>query len=272
MPSRRASILAMSHDGCREESRRRIQLLGGRCQSRQGRGFVEHLGHGRYVTLQLSARRSDVADVGLAAGPLLHVPGVHQQHRQAALEDVEHRLPVDASRFHGRVGDTLTRQPVGQVLQGGGVGGERPRLHAVRRYQTRTARVAPPDQAPWRCREKVAGRASVGCRPLTRHRPACRSRCRTLARRPARAERNGYLAPAPLAPVIFACHRSGFGSPGRRVAGPSGCGRFPRSDSSGSGTRPIPSPRWRGRCKGSWAKTCQGGQFTPAPRCRVSRG
>ena len=48
-----------------------------------------------------------VLDVGLAAGDLLDVLGVDQHHLEAALQQVEDRLPVDAGRFHGDVADAL---------------------------------------------------------------------------------------------------------------------------------------------------------------------
>jgi hypothetical protein len=54
-----------------------------------------------------------VLDVGLAAGDLLDVRRVDQPDREAVLEDVEDRLPVDPGRLHGHVGDRLGRQPVG---------------------------------------------------------------------------------------------------------------------------------------------------------------
>ena len=46
-----------------------------------------------------------VLDVGLAAGHVLDVLGVDQQQLEAALQQVEDRLPVDAGRLHRDVGD-----------------------------------------------------------------------------------------------------------------------------------------------------------------------
>jgi hypothetical protein len=65
-----------------------------------------------------------VGHVGLAAGPLFDVLGVDEQGFDPAFEEAEHRLPGDAGGLHRRVGNPLGGQPVGQVGQALGVGGE----------------------------------------------------------------------------------------------------------------------------------------------------
>src|SRR5262249_12603350 len=52
------------------------------------------------------------------------VLGVDQDDPDAALQDVEDRLPVDARGFHGHVGDAVTGQPVRQGQQVPGHGRE----------------------------------------------------------------------------------------------------------------------------------------------------
>jgi hypothetical protein len=57
-----------------------------------------------------------VADVGLAAGHVLHMRGVRQHQLELAVrQDVPHRLPVDAGRLHGHMGAVVGRQPIAQA-------------------------------------------------------------------------------------------------------------------------------------------------------------
>ena len=65
-----------------------------------------------------------VLDVGLAAGDLLELVGVDQHDLEAALQEVEDRLPVDAGGLHGDVADAFGVEPVGQGEQFGGHGAE----------------------------------------------------------------------------------------------------------------------------------------------------
>src|SRR5207244_8253165 len=44
---------------------------------------------------------------------LLQVPRIHQQHREAALQDVVNRFPKHAGRFHRHLRDALRGHPIG---------------------------------------------------------------------------------------------------------------------------------------------------------------
>src|SRR6266498_3930593 len=65
--------------------------------------------------LQQLAQPRRVADVGLAAGQDLHVPGVDQQQLEPALlQHIPDRLPVLPGRLHHHLGDPLVAEPVAQ--------------------------------------------------------------------------------------------------------------------------------------------------------------
>src|SRR6266540_1032327 len=70
----------------------------------------------RWATvLQQLAQPRRVADVGLAAGQDLHVPGVDQQQLEPALlQHIPDRLPVLPGRLHHHLGDPLVAEPVAQ--------------------------------------------------------------------------------------------------------------------------------------------------------------
>ena len=55
-----------------------------------------------------------VGDVGLSAGDLLDVAGVHEQQLEVVLEHRPHRLPEDAGGLHRDLGDPVGGQPVAQ--------------------------------------------------------------------------------------------------------------------------------------------------------------
>ena len=66
-----------------------------------------------------------VLHVGLAGGHVLDVAGVGQDHLEPPrLQNLEERNPVHPGGFHGHGPDAAGHQPVGQQVQGGGVGGE----------------------------------------------------------------------------------------------------------------------------------------------------
>jgi hypothetical protein len=66
-----------------------------------------------------------VGHVGLAAGHVLHVPGVDEADLEAAgLENLEHWNPVDASRLHHDGLDPAGGEPLGQGMQILGEGAE----------------------------------------------------------------------------------------------------------------------------------------------------
>ena len=57
-----------------------------------------------------------IVDVGLAARHVLHMRGVCQHQRELAIiQDVPHRLPVDAGRLHRHMRATVCRQPLRQA-------------------------------------------------------------------------------------------------------------------------------------------------------------
>ena len=57
-----------------------------------------------------------IVDVGLAARHILHVRSVCQhQLKFAIIQDVPHRLPIDAGRLHGHMRATVDRQPLRQA-------------------------------------------------------------------------------------------------------------------------------------------------------------
>ena len=59
-----------------------------------------------------------VRDIAFAAGHVLDVPRVHEEHLESAgLQDLEHRDPIDAGRFHGDGLDAATDQPLRQPVQ-----------------------------------------------------------------------------------------------------------------------------------------------------------
>ena len=52
-----------------------------------------------------------IRHIALAAGDILHVPRIHEEHLEAArLEDLEDRDPVHARGFHGDTGDPTARR------------------------------------------------------------------------------------------------------------------------------------------------------------------
>ena len=68
-----------------------------------------------------------VTDVGLAAGNVFGVPGIDQRHREPALfQDLVDRNPIDPGGFHDDRLDPALFEPVGQPMQIGGEGIERP--------------------------------------------------------------------------------------------------------------------------------------------------
>ena len=67
-----------------------------------------------------------VGDIALAAGDVLDVARVDEDHLEAArLEDLEDRDPVDAGGFHRHVGDATRGQPVRQPMEIAGEGRKR---------------------------------------------------------------------------------------------------------------------------------------------------
>ena len=78
-----------------------------------------------------------VADVGLAPGHRLDVPGVDQQQLELVLQQVPDRLPVDAGALHRHVGHPVRRQPVRQRQDVGGHRPEGPDLLAGRPRRAR---------------------------------------------------------------------------------------------------------------------------------------
>ena len=75
----------------------------------------------------LKQRRDPLAvfHLGLAPGDLLDVLGVDDADREPRLQEVIHRLPGYARRFHGDPGHPAGGQPVGELQQirGPGPGG-----------------------------------------------------------------------------------------------------------------------------------------------------
>jgi hypothetical protein len=79
--------------------------------------------------LQQLRQPGRVADIGLAAGEDLDLPGVDQQQLEAPLlKDPPDGLPVLAGGLHHHLGDPLGGQPPSQRLQPRGEGLERPHL------------------------------------------------------------------------------------------------------------------------------------------------
>ena len=57
-----------------------------------------------------------IVDVGLAARHVLHMRGVRQHQRELAIiQNMPHRLPVDAGRFHRHMRAFVCRQPFRQA-------------------------------------------------------------------------------------------------------------------------------------------------------------
>ena len=68
-----------------------------------------------------------VEDVGLATGDILDVTGVDEEDLKAALlEDLKDGDPVDAGGLHGHGVDATGQEPIGQSMQGTGIGLEGP--------------------------------------------------------------------------------------------------------------------------------------------------
>lgn len=68
-----------------------------------------------------------VTDVGLAPGNVPGIPGIDQRHREPTLfQDLVDRNPVDPGGFHDDRLDPALFEPVGQPMQIGGEGIERP--------------------------------------------------------------------------------------------------------------------------------------------------
>jgi hypothetical protein len=68
--------------------------------------------------LQQLAQPRRIANVGLAAGQDLDMPGIDQQQLQPALlQHIPARLPVLAGRLHHHLGDLLLGKPVGKGLK-----------------------------------------------------------------------------------------------------------------------------------------------------------
>ncbi|MDX6666752.1 MAG: hypothetical protein QOK04_132 [Solirubrobacteraceae bacterium] len=65
-----------------------------------------------------------IGEIGLAAGDLLDVPRVAQPHGEAALQRVEHGLPVHAGGLHRHELNLPVCQPSFENLKAGGRGGE----------------------------------------------------------------------------------------------------------------------------------------------------
>jgi Protein kinase domain len=67
------------------------------------------------------------ANLTLAARKILDVPGVHEDHVEAArLEDLVDGDPIDAGGLHRHVRHAAGRQPVGEAMEVTGEGGKRP--------------------------------------------------------------------------------------------------------------------------------------------------
>jgi hypothetical protein len=109
------------------------------------RTFLEAVGHGGALSDQLGPLPGEVAQlpdrpgrnetgaeqpvlkqlrdplavfrVGLAAGDRLDVLRLDDEDRESRLQEVGHRLPVDARRFHGDLGHPASDHPVGQAQQ-----------------------------------------------------------------------------------------------------------------------------------------------------------
>jgi hypothetical protein len=62
--------------------------------------------------LEQLAKPLGVLDVGLAAGHVLHVLGVHEPELEVVFEQVVDRLPVDAGGLHRDVGDAEALEPI----------------------------------------------------------------------------------------------------------------------------------------------------------------
>lgn len=75
-----------------------------------------------------SAIQLAVLHVGLPPPHRLDMPGIDQHHLAHALEQIEHRLPIDPGRLHRRMGAAVRHQPVPQRQQLGGRGAEGARL------------------------------------------------------------------------------------------------------------------------------------------------
>ena len=73
-----------------------------------------------------------VVDVGLAAGHVLDVARVHQQHvKPACLENLEYWNPVHAGGFHGDGGDADLFEPMRQAVEIAAEGAEGPNRPCV---------------------------------------------------------------------------------------------------------------------------------------------
>jgi len=68
-----------------------------------------------------------VEDIGLAAGDVLDVSGVDEEDLKTAfIEDFKDGDPVDTSGLHGHGVDATGQEPIGQGMQGTGIGLEGP--------------------------------------------------------------------------------------------------------------------------------------------------
>ena len=59
-----------------------------------------------------------VGDIALAAGEILDVASIDEDHLKAArVEDFEDGNPIDAGGFHRHMGDPARRQPIGEAME-----------------------------------------------------------------------------------------------------------------------------------------------------------
>ena len=103
-----------------------------------------------------------VRDVALAAGEILDVARIDEDHLKAArLEDLEDGNPIDAGGFHRHVGDPAGRQPVGEAMEIAGEGRKATApASASRSGGTATKCSADPQSMPAACgwsRSRAAG-------------------------------------------------------------------------------------------------------------------
>ena len=119
--------------------------------------------------------------VGLSARDVLDVPGVHQHHLEVGFEHVVDRLPVDARRLHGHVGDIEAPQPLREGQQIGSRRSEarhflRPHTPGIGEPGT-DHQLGLPDVDPGATLDQLVELFDRGLLPCHGHLP-CRSRCR----------------------------------------------------------------------------------------------